>query len=190
MGAGMPASIPGLCDLSITTLLSSERPRIATSGAVLLSKAATFEGYTLIEFTESALPLQQRQRRTSNWGDTQQTLYSGNERCEGVSDTVEPSQAFRSFGNPFFASKPTTAETRHMLKRRIAAERMLHLRPTNTMSECNWTATKSGGRLVNNQEGHVGIDGDKAVQMPDLCQTPSITSRQRKADGLNACDHV
>jgi hypothetical protein len=43
----MPASVSGLFDLPISTLLSSERARIATRNAVLLSKAATFAGYML-----------------------------------------------------------------------------------------------------------------------------------------------
>src|SRR5713226_4640488 len=47
MGGGMPAYVPGLCGLPFSSLLSSERPRTATSSGVMLSKAPTFEGYIL-----------------------------------------------------------------------------------------------------------------------------------------------
>ncbi len=43
----MPASVPCLCGLPFSSLLSSKRSGTATCSGVMLSKAPTFEGYIL-----------------------------------------------------------------------------------------------------------------------------------------------
>jgi hypothetical protein len=45
MGVDMPASVPGLCGLSFSSLLSSERASSAICRGMILSKAPPFKGY-------------------------------------------------------------------------------------------------------------------------------------------------